>query len=123
MCETERWRPVDGWPYEVSSHGRVRGPRGWILKPSYYKDYARVIFNLDKQKKSFKVHRLVALAFIPNPQNHPVVNHIDRNRGNNHVSNLAWADHRTNSRHCPWCDDKEKTIEKLQKELDKLRSM
>jgi hypothetical protein len=50
-------------------------------------------------KKSVKVHRLVAMAFIPNPKNKPFVNHKDGNPANNNVSNLEWVDHAQNIRH------------------------
>jgi hypothetical protein len=48
--------------------------------------------------KTFKCHRLVGLHYIPNPENHPVIDHIDRNTRNNHVSNLRWASLSTNRR-------------------------
>jgi len=51
----------------------------------------------DGKDKHFKVHRLVAIAYIPNPDNKPQVDHIDRVRTNNHVSNLRWA---TNQENC-----------------------
>ena len=51
------------------------------------------------RKKRMKVHRIVAIAFLPNPQNLPVVNHIDENKLNNNVSNLEWCTHRENLMH------------------------
>jgi len=44
------------------------------------------------------VHRLVALAYIPNPNNYPIVRHLDNNKYNNHVSNLEWCTHSTNTK-------------------------
>lgn len=101
----EQWRTViddngEVWKnYEVSTHGRVRslnykGVKGRVqeLKPSAIKDgYLQVVFHKNGNQKHFLVHRLVALAFIPNPHNKPTVNHLDQNTQNNHVENLQWA--------------------------------
>ena len=50
----------------------------------------------NKSRKFFKIHRLVALAFIPNPDKLPEINHIDENKANNHVTNLEWCDRKYN---------------------------
>lgn len=52
-----------------------------------------------KNGRSWKLHRVVAECFIPNPENKPVVNHIDGNKGNSKVENLEWATHKENSQH------------------------
>lgn len=53
----------------------------------------------NNERINYKVHRLVALTFIPNYQNLPQINHIDGNKLNNHVSNLEWVTHRENTDH------------------------
>lgn len=61
--------------------------------------YSRVTFSKFGKTKRFSVHRLVAEAFIPNPENKPMVNHIDNNPQNNHVTNLEWCTHTENMLH------------------------
>lgn len=96
----EKWRPVVGYEglYEVSDCGRVKSlkfGKEVILKPTYTKDgYLRVEL-LVKGRKSRKIrtiHRLVAEAFIPNPDNKPCINHKDENKTRNVVENLEWCD-------------------------------
>lgn len=105
----EEWRPVIGYEglYEVSSYGRVRSLdkydsmnrflRGRILR--LFTDglgYLRAQLYSNSKRKSFLVHRLVAQAFIPNPDNLPQVNHIDENPSNDNVDNLEWCDGKYN---------------------------
>lgn len=103
--EGEEWRPIpiQGYPnYLISNYGRVytknyhRLMRLALRKKGYLK--AQMTSN-DVQRAYF-IHRLVALAFIPNPNNYPQVNHIDSNPANNHVSNLEWCTNKMNSDHC-----------------------
>lgn len=69
------------------------------LKSRYDKDgYEIVTIYVDSKRKDFKVHRLVAMAFIPNPKNKPEVNHKDSNPMNNNVNNLEWATNLENIR-------------------------
>lgn len=105
MENVEIWKSLDflGYPdYEVSNMGRVKSlPRnstkGGILKPqTYSKGYLRIGLSKNGKVKHFLVHRLVCFAFIPNPQNYPIINHKDENPSNNHVDNLEWCNHSYN---------------------------
>lgn len=105
--EIEVWKPVVGYEnsYEVSNLGRVRSLlTNSILKQSKRKrsqEYLRVGLWDGKRQNTYSVHRLVALAFIPNVNNLPQVNHKDENPANNAVYNLEWcdADYNTNYGH------------------------
>jgi len=61
--------------------------------------YARVTIRVDGKSKRFSVHRIVAEAFIDNPDNKPCVNHIDGNKLNNNSDNLEWCTHKENTKH------------------------
>lgn len=78
--------------YKVSNLGRVKNNKGLIKSPELnHKGYYRVqLYNKGKRKHA-RINRLVALAFIPNPNNYPMVNHKDENKLNNRVSNLEWC--------------------------------
>jgi len=96
----EEYKTVDNFEdYEVSNYGNVRKvSTGETLRQSIYKGYSRVdLFkNWDRYdfvQKTIDVHRLVALTFIPNPFNKRIVDHIDRDKLNNHIENLRWATH------------------------------
>lgn len=85
--------------YLVTSWGRVYNTEtGKYLKPySHYKGYLRVDLSNAEGKKHFKVHRLVAQAFIPNPEGKKQVNHIDGNNRNNSYTNLEWVTNEENA--------------------------
>ena len=101
ICQLKIWRAVTDYEglYEVSDTGLVRsiprsGTKGGILKPVTDKDgYLRVQLCKNCKKKMYQVHRLVAMAFIANPENKPTIEHWDADKKNNHVSNLCWATH------------------------------
>lgn len=90
----EIWKVADGsnGHYEVSSMGRVRNIHtGQVLKPSIkYTGYCEVEFAYDVNK-CFLVHRLVAAAFVDNPNSLKYVNHKDENKTNNIADNLEWC--------------------------------
>lgn len=90
----EIWRDIPDYPnYQVSNLGNVRNVKfGRIIKPSMTnKGYLRVCLWGNGESKNYRVHRLVAQAFIPNPNNYPEINHKDKNRQNNYVNNLEWC--------------------------------
>ena len=112
----ELWKDVEGFEglYQVSTWGNVRSldrhvntmgnskrlVKGKILKGSPDKDgYLIVHFRKDGKEFAFKKHRLVALAFISNPENKSQVNHIDENKTNNYVCNLNWMTCKENINH------------------------
>lgn len=80
--------------YEISDTGLVRNKITNILLNGYNKKGYREV-NIKGTK--FKIHRLVALHFIPNPNNYPCINHIDEIRHNNFVENLEWCTHQYNN--------------------------
>lgn len=100
----ERWKEVPNTNGKIliSDKGRVRSllRDDRILKTQKdRKGYPRVRITINRKKRAYRVHRLVASAFIPNPENKPQVNHIDGNKNNNCVGNLEWCDGRENCRH------------------------
>lgn len=100
---TEIWRDIKGYEgiYQVSNFGNVKRLVGFgcrnerIRKTFKKKKYPYLRVNLCKNNihQIFSIHRLVAEAFIPNPNNLPEVNHKDENVQNNRVDNLEWCNH------------------------------
>jgi hypothetical protein len=96
----EQWKEIVGYPgYKVSNLGCVIGFHGKILTGSKtQKGYKTVLLCPDTTtRKRLLIHRLVAEAFILNPDNKPTVDHIDRNKNNNCVENLRWATNHENN--------------------------
>lgn len=115
-----RWKWVKGYRglYKVSTEGvvksaarvvegkdgRLMAVTGRILKPGNLvsgsgKRYKVVSLWRGGKGRMFQVHRLVAMAFVPNPDNLPEVNHLDGNPGNNHYTNLEWTTRKGNIQH------------------------
>ena len=103
----EIWEEVYGYEsyYKVSNLGRIRSlikgrKNGCILQQSSTKQgYKRIKLSNKIASKSYLVHRIVAIAFIPNPDNKETINHKDGNKQNNNISNLEWATQSENNKH------------------------
>lgn len=120
----EAWKPVVGYEgkYEISNHGKIRslnyhstGLTRELKKRLDRYGYPCILLSCGKSRKHHTIHRLVAEAFIPNPENKSEVNHIDGDKQNNHVSNLEWVTMKENQRHA-WAHGlKEKSREESSK--------
>jgi hypothetical protein len=114
--EKEIWKDVDSWwgLYQVSNKSNVRSLdrrmihpktgseyiiKGRILKKALTRGYETVCFKSHKKQVNLKVHRLVAMAFIENPEGKPQVNHIDGVKTNNSIDNLEWCTNTENRVH------------------------
>ena len=106
--ENEIWRDIRDYEglYQVSNYARVKSLERRWLKGNYHQEflltpkigkYIRVGLNKNGKQKWYSVHRLVAEAFIPNPNNLPCVNHKDENPHNNIPENLEWINYKGNT--------------------------
>ena len=108
----EIWKPIKNYEnlYEISNLGRIRKIGGknqfgnykvdkMITPYKNEKGYLRVGLSKNNQRKVIKLHRLVAEAYIPNPDNLPEINHKDGNKLHNCVDNLEWCTHKQNIKH------------------------
>ena len=103
----EIWKDVVGYggAYQVSNYGNVRNAKGNILKPQPRRHGYLSVWLYggehlkERNGKAFSIHRIVADAFLPNPDNLLEVNHIDENKQNNRADNLEWCSHKDNSNH------------------------
>jgi hypothetical protein len=111
---SENWKPVNGFNnYLISDLGRVRSLKNNIyLKPRYCVGYNRVILYNKGKTKSFNIHRLVAIHFLPNWNKKRCVDHKNRKRNDDRVYNLRWATHaenRLNTKYPKGCVSKDHT--------------
>ena len=115
FLEKEVWKDIEGWEghYQVSNHGRVKsieriilnGGRKQLYQSIYFKfciskaGYKQAVFRNQGTRVSIYVHRLVALAFVPNHDNKREVNHKDGNKLNTRASNMEWCSSKENTLH------------------------
>lgn len=125
--QEEIWEDIPEYEglYKISNHGRVMIMSRFLDKGRFshfsrqrirlqFKNkagYSRVGLVKYGKNKNFSVHRLVAIVFIPNPENKEQINHIDGNKENNHASNLEWVTAKENCTHAfknglNWCRNK-----------------
>ena len=106
--QNENWKPVSecNGEYSISNFGRVKSykrGRELILKPYLVGDLGNQYFAIEiwvnGKQKMCKIHRLIALAFIPNLENNPQVNHKDGDKLNNNIDNLEWCTSKENIQH------------------------
>lgn len=103
---------IDYLNYEIDENGNVynESTKNWLKGSVGENGYKYYRLSKNNCKKMFYAHRLVAEYFIPNPNNLPIVNHIDGNKLNNNVNNLEWVSYSENTKH--WHDNKDKKINK-----------
>lgn len=113
--EIEEWRDVPGYEgkYQVSNFGRVKSLARFVLNGNKHWQPERIfkkylnnrgyeelkLYKGNREFKNVQLHRLVAQAFIPNPNNYPQINHIDGNPENSRVENLEWCTNSMNTKH------------------------
>lgn len=136
--EGESWRDISGYEglYQVSNYSRVKSVSRTIevyrdgvshsriyseslMSASMRNTYPNVNLSRDGRIENFLIHRLVAQAFIPNPENLPIVNHIDGDTHNNHVSNLEWVTQSENINHAIKIGNKKAKLEVRKKTTTK----
>lgn len=95
-------KEIKNYPgYFVSKNGEVWSSfkKKYLKQHECFYGYKSVSIKVNKKTKILKIHRLIAIHFIPNPENKPCVNHIDGNKINNSIDNLEWCTYKENSKH------------------------
>jgi hypothetical protein len=100
----EKWKKIDiSQTYEVSTYGRIRRINKW---PKRFGQYSYLKPNGSKypavriEGKTYNLHKLIALTFLPNPKNYKCVMHLDNDTYNNNINNLQWGSHSMNITQC-----------------------
>ena len=96
------WEKIESFDnYSISNEGNVRNDSTMKYLKQHLNNKGYPMVNLWKNNKGHwkTVHRLIAIAFIPNPEGKPCINHIDGNRNNNKIENLEWCTHSENQLH------------------------
>lgn len=98
----EIWQSIPGYePYKASNKGNIISKDGLKIKSTYLSPigYKTINLSFTGTNKTVQVHRLIALAFIPNPENKACVNHKNGIKTDNSICNLEWATHSENNSH------------------------
>jgi len=99
----ENWKDIVGYEgrYEVSDLGNIRNARTHYVRSTFIagRGYPHITLINNGIRKVHKVHRLVAITWIPNPENKPIVNHLDENKLNCRANNLEWCTPKENLRY------------------------
>ena len=110
------WKDISGYEglYKVSNTGEIysmRENKNLSLSKDRY-GYEQIILYKNGESKTYKVHRLVALAFIPNPDpiKYPIINHKDENKANNNVENLEWCNYQYNNTYGTILERRKETV-------------
>lgn len=118
----EIWKPIRGLdkPYMISNLGNIKNCKtNRLIKPFINNGgYYEIVLSINNKRKHFRVHRLVANAFIENPFKYPIINHIDCNRLNNKADNLEWCDYTYNNNYNVKCTRTGKTVKVKQYDLN-----
>lgn len=123
MTESEIWKDVVGYEgiYEVSNKGRIKskhyGKKVFLKTQKTYDGYITTKLSIGGNSKRCSLHRLVAIAFLGNPENKPQVNHKDGNKLNNYMDNLEWVTAQENVIHAWKTGLKGNTVYFFEKEI------